>query len=137
MHFPVQIRGTTSCNSHQVPLAFSQFQAKVHLFLQLQQPKERAPLGFGLCKWPVHDHSTAEPPLMVEEAPRSFGTCSSGGVGWWVGVRKESISWWCFGKGKVACTPLRNISHHFKSTIRGQAVPLTHEASSPCPNREC
>lgn len=62
LHFLVQIRcAITSCSSHQVPLAFSQLQVEVHLYQQLQQPKERAPLGFGLCKWvcPWAQHSRA------------------------------------------------------------------------------
>lgn len=92
--------------------------------------KKGHPWGLACANGSVHEHSTAEPPLMAEDAPRSFGTCSCGGVGCCIGLTKESASQRCFGK--VACTPLRSVSHHFKNATCGKVVPLTHEASSPC-----
>lgn len=108
LHFFVQIRcAITSSISHQVPLALSQFQAEVHLHQQL--PKERAPLGFGLCKCPWSQHSGASS-HSKGCSKVSFGMCFHGIVGWCVGLTKESISQWCFGKGKVACTTLSSFS---------------------------
>lgn len=99
--------------------------------------KKGHPWGFACANGSVHEHSTAEPPLMAEDAARFFGTRSRGSVGWCIGLTKESASQWCFGNGKVACTPLRSVSHHFKNTTCGKVVPLTQacssEASSSCP----